>query len=761
MQAICFLGAGTSTSSVQGNVTQSSCDFLGISQGRLLYDRSTGVARGQHNKQTPMTARLASISFLAIVASLAAPNAQAEEFTGVMSCGELQNSPQSRSREPFTGTVTMRIAGGRAFVERRTQRVLEQMEGSVNWGQPIQLSGKGAFLDAPERFWRTRATLVRRGDHYGGTGALESQDGTRKFRDCTFAFTIPKTASGPSKQVASAEQKTSPATAKLPEQKRSAQSSKEVGAGSVGANVQTKGPQLVTGETKTERESVSSEASAVTSGSGLPVESSQPTSKTNAPESPQVAQTIPQDRPQEPSPITERTTAKVSTNQSRPTSPEASEVSFGLSSLLLAGLVGAIAAGIAFTLISRRRDADQGALNNRSRETTGIVYSVGKRLANVLKPSGGASEGQPLESPVQRIRPVVGARRWWIDVRKYAKIIVGLFVAALAYNLYTGKINVNGKLGDAFRGVSEKFSSDLNNILSTTNASDGKFSSNIDVSNKTDADVQSLVSLGHSMQGQGRLKDAESAYLVAAKTAKKLHGTESIQYVQVVEHLVTMYGLACGLSHITNKSGQSSEDRAVCETSDRLFRYIIDVYDKIIGLGSQEANSARDFYASYLETLDKKSAAAEIRGKIVSTPNGAASKVASTVAATNPPTISVEAPSRLTNSKVLGEWSCRSGDLLLSETDAIVKFDTDNSMSRQLGVINLRFTDDGKVVNTFDDQSNWIGNWAEDQFGDGNKRAYRVRWNGAQFWAIQIASQGFPVSEGRVFGGTLLCGRTK
>lgn len=119
-------------------------------------------------------------------------------------------------------------------------------------------------------------------------------------------------------------------------------------------------------------------------------------------------------------------------------------------------------------------------------------------------------------------------------------------------------------------------------------------------------------------------------------------------------------------------------------------------------------------------------------------------------------------PAPMANGKTLGEWWCKYGDLLLNEGGSVVKFNTDSTMSRQMGIINLRFGADGKVAFTYDDNSNWKGSWTEDKFGDGDKNEYLIKWNGTQFWSIPTKlKEGFPVREGRVFGGTLLCGRSK
>ncbi len=140
---------------------------------------------------------------------------------------------------------------------------------------------------------------------------------------------------------------------------------------------------------------------------------------------------------------------------------------------------------------------------------------------------------------------------------------------------------------------------------------------------------------------------------------------------------------------------------------------------------------------------------------------GAPPPATQSVVATPQPVNSTRPVAPMANSKLLGEWWCKYGDLVLSDAGTVVKFNADSSMSRQMGIINLGFAADGKVTNTYDDNTSWRGTWTEDKFGDGDKKAYLTKWSGAQFWAVPANLKGFPVREGRVFGGTLLCGRSK
>ncbi len=135
-----------------------------------------------------MSSTTGRIHALAIAFCLCAPCAFAGEWAGTMSCGELQNAPNAKSKEPFTGKVTLRVDGNRAVLERTWKTGAERLEGTVAMGRPLQLAGMGSFTATPDRPWKVRATLTQRGDRYEGPGLLESPDGTKKFRDCSFSL---------------------------------------------------------------------------------------------------------------------------------------------------------------------------------------------------------------------------------------------------------------------------------------------------------------------------------------------------------------------------------------------------------------------------------------------------------------------------------------------------------------------------------------------------------------------------------------------
>ena len=126
---------------------------------------------------------------LTFALALAATSAIASEWAGTMSCGELQNAPNAKSKDPFRGNVTLRIIGQHAVLERPWRTGTESLEGDVSKGRPLQLAGLGYFFNNKDGAWKTRATLTQRGQQYDGVAVLESPDGSRKFRDCTITLT--------------------------------------------------------------------------------------------------------------------------------------------------------------------------------------------------------------------------------------------------------------------------------------------------------------------------------------------------------------------------------------------------------------------------------------------------------------------------------------------------------------------------------------------------------------------------------------------
>jgi hypothetical protein len=114
--------------------------------------------------------------------SLAAP--VDGEWTGTLSCGELQNSPNAKSKAPFTGAVTLTIHKNSASLDRVWPKGKEHLEGTVSRGQPIKLEGQGWFYGKEANAWNVRVKLFETGQRYEGKGVLESADGLTRYRDC-------------------------------------------------------------------------------------------------------------------------------------------------------------------------------------------------------------------------------------------------------------------------------------------------------------------------------------------------------------------------------------------------------------------------------------------------------------------------------------------------------------------------------------------------------------------------------------------------
>jgi len=108
----------------------------------------------------------------------------ATEWTGKMSCGELQNSPNAKSVAPFTGAVTLTIDKSSAVLNRDWANGTEHSEGTLVRGQPLRLEGTGMRFKNPDGAWKIRAVLTKSGQRYEGRATIESRDGMTKYRDC-------------------------------------------------------------------------------------------------------------------------------------------------------------------------------------------------------------------------------------------------------------------------------------------------------------------------------------------------------------------------------------------------------------------------------------------------------------------------------------------------------------------------------------------------------------------------------------------------
>lgn len=115
--------------------------------------------------------------------------ASAAEWSGTMSCGELQNSPNAKSTAGFTGPVILRIDGNKAVLDRAMKEGQEHLEGTKSTGRPLQLDGQGSLYARVDRPWRVRSTLTEKGSGYEGSAVFESLDGQTRYRDCSVSLT--------------------------------------------------------------------------------------------------------------------------------------------------------------------------------------------------------------------------------------------------------------------------------------------------------------------------------------------------------------------------------------------------------------------------------------------------------------------------------------------------------------------------------------------------------------------------------------------
>jgi len=115
----------------------------------------------------------------------ATPFASATTWTGTMSCGALQNSPNAKSVAPFTGNLVLTTDGNQAVLDRKWANGSERSEGVFVRGKALKLDGTGLNFKNPDREWKIKTTLRPSGQRYEGTAIIESLDGRTKYRDCT------------------------------------------------------------------------------------------------------------------------------------------------------------------------------------------------------------------------------------------------------------------------------------------------------------------------------------------------------------------------------------------------------------------------------------------------------------------------------------------------------------------------------------------------------------------------------------------------
>ena len=99
------------------------------------------------------------------------------EWTGTLSCGELQNSPREKNKAPFTSAATFQIHKNIATLDRSWVAGKEHLEGTVSPGQAIKLEGRGWLYGKETNPWKVRVRLFEIGLRYEGEGVIESIDG--------------------------------------------------------------------------------------------------------------------------------------------------------------------------------------------------------------------------------------------------------------------------------------------------------------------------------------------------------------------------------------------------------------------------------------------------------------------------------------------------------------------------------------------------------------------------------------------------------
>lgn len=136
------------------------------------------------------SAYLIKLGLLTLILSHGLPaSASTKQWLGTMKCGALQNSPNSKSPEPFSGSITLTISKNTANLDRTWKKGKESLTGPYTSGLPLQLSGLGWRIGSESKPWRTSATLIENGRKFEGSAKIESPDGKTHYRDCTINAT--------------------------------------------------------------------------------------------------------------------------------------------------------------------------------------------------------------------------------------------------------------------------------------------------------------------------------------------------------------------------------------------------------------------------------------------------------------------------------------------------------------------------------------------------------------------------------------------
>jgi hypothetical protein len=123
--------------------------------------------------------RLASICTAVAWLVCASCGASAAEWSGTMTCGGLQNSPNAESKAGFSGPVTLRIDGNKAVLDRTMKVGQEHLEGIKSKGKQLQLEGQGWLYARVDRPWKVRTTLIEKSSGYEGSAVFESLESNR------------------------------------------------------------------------------------------------------------------------------------------------------------------------------------------------------------------------------------------------------------------------------------------------------------------------------------------------------------------------------------------------------------------------------------------------------------------------------------------------------------------------------------------------------------------------------------------------------
>jgi tetratricopeptide (TPR) repeat protein len=132
---------------------------------------------------------IAAAAFLCLpTICTAADGVQAQEWSATMKCGAIASAPDKWP--PFSWSVPLVVADGKASITRDTARVQETLSGTVSPDGAVVMDGGGSFKEEQSgRPWRWRLEGRFTADKLESAGAQLTADGSKKIRECSLVAT--------------------------------------------------------------------------------------------------------------------------------------------------------------------------------------------------------------------------------------------------------------------------------------------------------------------------------------------------------------------------------------------------------------------------------------------------------------------------------------------------------------------------------------------------------------------------------------------